>query len=320
MINNILLIIFGFLLLIKGADWFVEGASALAKRFRISELAIGLTVVAFGTSAPELVVNVFSAYSENYDLVYGNIIGSNNFNLFIILGLTGIITPLAIQTNIAWRQIPFSFLATLLLFFLVNNFLLPGSETPGLSRFDGLILLIFFIAFLIYVFRQLRSETSSMPENIKSISGAKMIIFIIAGLAGLIIGGKLVVNNAVKLATMLHVSEKIIGLTILAAGTSLPELATSVLAALKKKNDIAVGNIIGSNLFNILFILSVSSFVKPIPFNPLFNTDIYILAGGTIFLYIAMYTGKFKKLDRWEAGVLLLAYLVYWMFLIFKEL
>jgi cation:H+ antiporter len=321
MLINILLIIIGFTLLIKGADWFVEGSSSLAKKFRVSELAIGLTVVAFGTSAPELVVNVFSANSGNYDLVYGNILGSNNFNLFIILGIAVVITPLTIQSNVAWRQIPFSFLATLLLYFLVNNFFLTGNYTSGLSRFDGIILLAFFLAFLIYVFKQLKSEESATSqENEKQITGVRMIFFILTGLAGLIFGGKLVVNNAVILANMLHLSEKIIGLTILAAGTSLPELATSVIAAAKKKNDIAVGNIIGSNIFNILFILSVSSLVKPIPFNTVFNTDIFILLGGTLFLYIAMFTGKYKKLDRWEAALLLIAYLIYWMYLIFKEI
>jgi cation:H+ antiporter len=321
MLINILLIVLGFLLLIKGADWFVEGSSSLAKKFRVSELAIGLTVVAFGTSAPELVVNVFSAYSGNFDLVYGNILGSNNFNLFIILGIAGVISPLAIQSNVAWRQIPFSFFATLLLFFLVNNFIIPGTNTIGLNRFDGIILFAFFLVFLIYVFKQLKTEESaSVQEKVVQITGIKMTLFILAGLAGLIIGGKLVVNNAVSLANMLNISEKIIGLTIIAAGTSLPELATSIIAAIKKKNDIAVGNIIGSNIFNILFILSISSLVKPIPFNPVFNTDIFILLGGTLFLYIAMFTGKFKKLDRWEAGLLLIAYLIYWIYLIYKEI
>jgi cation:H+ antiporter len=176
MLINILLIIIGFTLLIKGADWFVEGSSSLAKKFRVSELAIGLTVVAFGTSAPELVVNVFSANSGNYDLVYGNILGSNNFNLFIILGIAGVITPLTIQSNVAWRQIPFSFLAALLLYFLVNNFFLTGNNTSGLSRFDGIILLAFFLAFLIYVFKQLKSEESATTqENEKQITGVRMI-------------------------------------------------------------------------------------------------------------------------------------------------
>lgn len=321
MLINILFIILGFLLLIKGADWFVEGASSLAKKFRVSELAIGLTVVAFGTSAPELVVNIFSANSKNYDLVYGNILGSNNFNLFIILGIAGVISPLSIQSNVAWRQIPFSFLAALLLYFLINNFFLTDTNTFGLSRFDGVILLVFFLAFLIYIFRQLKAEeTITKQENEVQITGFKMAFFILAGLAGLIIGGKLVVNNAVVLANMLKISEKIIGLTIIAAGTSLPELATTVIAAIKKKNDIAVGNIIGSNIFNILLILSVSSLVKPLPFNSAFNTDIFILLGGTLFLYIAMFTGNYKKLDRWEAGLLLITYLVYWMYLIIKEI
>lgn len=317
---NILLIIGGLVLLVKGADWFVEGASSLAKKFNVSELAIGLTIVAFGTSAPELVVNTFASYQKNPDIIFGNVIGSNNFNLFIILGIAGLITPLTVQSSTAWKEIPFSLFAAALVFLLVSDYLFFGGDN-GLSRLDGLILAVFFLLFLFYVYNQLKTDSSSqISTEHEKMSSLKTGLFIAGGLAGLVIGGKLVVNGAVDLARILNVSEKIIGLTIVAAGTSLPELATSVIAALKKNSDIAVGNIVGSNIFNLLLILSVSSFVRPIDYNLIFNTDMYILAGGTVFLFVAMYTGKRKKLDRWEAFILLAFYLTYTVYLVGKEI
>ena len=246
MLLQIILLIVGLILLVKGADWLVEGASALAKKFGISNLAIGLTIVAFGTSAPELVVNSFAAFNGNFDIVFGNVIGSNNFNLFLILGIAGIITPLTVQSSTVWKEIPLSFFAILLLFILTNDFFTPDLKI--LSRMDGTLLAIMFVLFLLYVYKQLKTENLDGNEVQKHYSNLKIWVFIIVGLSILVIGGKIVVNNAILLATTLGVSDKIIGLTIIAAGTSLPELATSVVAALKKNNDIAVGNIIGSNI------------------------------------------------------------------------
>ncbi|MBN1926905.1 MAG: calcium/sodium antiporter [Prolixibacteraceae bacterium] len=319
MFIQVLLIIAGFILLIKGADWFVAGASALAKRFKVSELAIGLTVVAFGTSAPELVVNTFATHDGLNDIVFGNIIGSNNFNLFIILGISGLIVALSVQSSTAWKEIPFSIGAALLLFLLTNDRLFKTGPANVLSPIDGLILLACFAAFLFYVYKQMKTDTVTLPEtetSAKHYTGFKTGLFIVIGLTGLVLGGKLVVNNATELARVLHVSEKIIGITIVAAGTSLPELATSIVAAIRKNNDIAVGNIIGSNIFNIFLILGVSSLIRPIAFNVQFNTDIFILLGGTLFLYLAMYTGQRKKLDRWEAAILLAFYTGYTVFMI----
>ena len=318
MLFSIILIVIGFLLLIKGADWMVTGASTLAKKNNISDLAIGLTIVAFGTSAPELVVNSLASFEHQADIIFGNVIGSNNFNLFVILGIVGLIYPIRVQSTTVWKEIPISFLAVLVLFFLANGFFFQ--EANVLSRFDGFILIFLFATFLLYVYTQLRSEPVESGISKETSSNLKIWGFIIIGLAGLIIGGKLVVDNAIQIATDLGVSKKIVGLTIIAAGTSLPELVTSVVAALKKNSDIAIGNIIGSNIFNILLVLSVSSFVNPINFNIAFNTDIYILAGGTIFLFVAMFTGEKKKLDRWEAGVLLAFFLTYTIYLIGKEL
>lgn len=322
MLLPILLLVAGLAILIFGANYMVEGASALAKRFNISNLAIGLTVVAFGTSAPELVVNTFAAVQGHQDIVFGNVLGSNNFNLFIILGITGLITPLAVQSSTAWKEIPISFIAIVLLFILVNDVMIFNSEISLLSRVDGGILLLFFALFLFYVYKQLKSDPSETEElvSVPSMSGIKMAIYITGGLAGLVYGGHLVVNNAIEIAESLGISQKIIGLTVVAAGTSLPELATSVIAAVKKNADIAVGNIIGSNIFNIFLILGASSILKPIGFSEVFNTDLYVLAGGTIFLILAMFTGKRKKLDRWEAAVLLLFYLGYTTYLVMQEL
>ncbi|MEB2776700.1 calcium/sodium antiporter [Algoriphagus sp. D3-2-R+10] len=318
MILQIILLIAGLVLLVKGADWLVDGASVLAKKHKVSDLAIGLTIVAFGTSAPELVVNSVASFGGYPDIVFGNVIGSNNFNLFIILGIAGLITPLTVQSSSVWKEIPFSLLAAVVLLFLANNYF--SSESPGLSIVDGIILLALFVAFLYYVFTQLKSEPDSSDIVQKDYTNLKIWTLILVGLAGLVVGGKLVVDNAVAMAQSLGVSEKIIGLTIVAAGTSLPELATSVVASMKKNNDIAIGNIIGSNIFNIFLILGVSSLINPLNYTLAFNTDLYILGAGTIFLFVAMFTGKRKKLDRWEAALLLVSYLGYTIYLVSGEM
>lgn len=318
MFIQITLLIVGFGLLIKSADWLVDGASSLAKRYNISDLAIGLTIVAFGTSAPELVVNVFAAYQNHEDIVFGNIIGSNNFNLLAILGIAGLISPLIVQSSTVWKEIPISLFAVVLLFILTDNLL--DSEAQLLTRLDGVILLIMFAGFLFYVYTQLKSDPVDQSSEQKLLSIPKVWSYIVFGLIGLVVGGKLIVNSAIDMATALGVSEKIVGLTIVAAGTSLPELATSVAAAIKKNNDIAVGNIIGSNIFNIFFILGISALIRPVGYNVVFNTDMYLLGFATLLLFAAMFSGKKKKLDRWEAAVLLSVYVGYTLFLVSKEM
>lgn len=318
MILQIIILVTGLLFLVKGADWLVGGATALAKKHQVSDLAIGLTIVAFGTSAPELVVNSVAAAGGYPDIVFGNVIGSNNFNLFFILGIAGLITPLAVQSSTVWKEIPFSLAAALVLLLLSNNYFFD--ESGGLNLLDGFILLLLFAVFLYYVFTQLKSDPATNGIEQKNYSNLKIWGLIVVGLAGLVIGGKLVVDNAVAMAQSMGISEKIIGLTIVAAGTSLPELATSVVASVKKNNDIAIGNIIGSNIFNIFLILGVSSLIHPLDFKQSFNQDIYLLVGGTIFLFLAMFLGKKKALDRWESALLLIAYVGYTIFLVFKEL
>ncbi|MDD4655597.1 MAG: calcium/sodium antiporter [Bacteroidales bacterium] len=317
MILEFLFLIAGFGILIKGADWLVSGGSALARKYKVSELAIGLTIVAFGTSMPELVVNAFAAYQGHSDIVYGNIIGSNNFNLFLILGIAGLVTPITVQSGTVWREIPFSFLAVLMLYFLANSF---NNQAGIITRLDAIILLIFFAGFLYYVFRQLKNDNNQQAKDQIEYTLLRISILITGGLAFLILGGRLVVINAVSIAEALGISQTVIALTIVAAGTSLPELATSVVAALRKNNDIAVGNIIGSNIFNIFLILGVSALIKPIKYNIDFNTDLFILGLGTVLVFIFMFSGKKKKLDRWEAAILLCIFIAYTAYLVYNEM
>ncbi|MCP9200850.1 calcium/sodium antiporter [Gramella sp. GC03-9] len=317
MLLSILLIVLGFISLIFGANWLVDGASALAKKYKVSDLAIGLTIVAFGTSAPELVVNVIASLNSYSDIVLGNIIGSNNFNLFIILGLAALIYPIKVQSSTAWKEIPISLFITILLVFLLNDF--NFSENTFLSRLDAIILLVLFLVFLYYVFLQMKRDSTVQDSPVPLMSPKKTWIYIILGLGGLILGGHLVVTNSIEVASSLGVSEKIIGLTIVAAGTSLPELVTSAVSAFKKNSDIAIGNVIGSNIFNIMLILSISSLVNPLTYNPRFNMDLGILIGGTIFLLLFMLTGEKKKLDRWEAAILFGFYVIYTTYLVLQE-
>jgi len=319
LIINILLIILGMALLVKGGDMLVDGASNLARRFKISELAIGLTIVAFGTSSPELVVSLSAAIGSHSEIALGNVIGSNNFNLFFILGITGLIAPIAVQKNTVRFEIPFSLFAVIVLFILANINFFPD-EKNMLTRIDGAILLLFLGLFLFYVYKNMKT-TSAGDEiiSVKTLSLTKIILFIVLGLTFLILGGRITVNSAVAIAHALNISEKVIGLTIIAVGTSLPELVTSITAIVKKSDDIAIGNIIGSNIFNIFLILGVSSVISPIKYSLVFNKDIYILVFGTILLLLAMFTGKKKKLDRWEAAILLAIYIGYVIYLIIQN-
>jgi cation:H+ antiporter len=319
LIIDILLIIFGMALLIKGGDMLVDGSSSLARRFKISELAIGLTIVAFGTSSPELVVSLSAAIGSHSEIALGNVIGSNNFNLFFILGISGLIAPIAVQKNTVHIEIPLSLFAVIVLFLLANLNFFPN-ERNTLTRIDGIILLLFFGLFLFYVYKNMKvANTKDETISVKTFSLIKIILFIIFGLTFLVLGGRIVVNSAVVIAHALNISEKVIGLTIVAVGTSLPELVTSITAIIKKSDDIAIGNIIGSNIFNIFLILGINVVIKPIEYSLTFNKDIYILIFGTIFLLSAMFIGKKKKLDRWEAAIFLIIYIGYVIYLIMQN-
>jgi cation:H+ antiporter len=322
---NFVLVIVGFVLLIKGADYLVNGASSLAKRFNVSDIAIGLTVVAMGTSAPELVVNIISGGVEDSnsganEVVFGNIIGSNIFNTFLILGVASIIYPLTVERNALWKEVPYSLLATFIFFILVNDAMFFGAEESGLNAKDGIILLVMFCLFLIYIFMNLRRNPESETEDIELYGNVKTTVMIVAGITGLVFGGNLIVENAVDIAKYYEVSDKLIGLTILAAGTSLPELATSAVAAFHKKSDLAVGNIVGSNIFNLLLVLGVTSLVHtPLVYTPSLNIDLYVVMLGTFMLFIFMFTLAQYKVDRAEGGVYLLGFLIYSYYLFVRE-
>lgn len=296
----------------------MEGSSSMAKKYRVSEMMIGLTIVAFGTSAPELVVNMFSGVQGYDEVVFGNIIGSNIFNLFLILGLAGLINPMSVQFNTVWKEIPYNTFVAVVLFVLVNDKMIFGAQENFASRWDGLILLAFFGFFIYYVITNLKREVLDL-EEIKVLSNKKSILMITLGMAALGFGGKLVVDNAVSISRAFDVSEKLIGLTIVSAGTSLPELATSTVAALKKKSDIAVGNILGSNIFNITFVLGITSLTKSLSYDTVLNFDISVFLVGSLLLFFFMFTLNTKKLDRWEAFILLIGFVIYYSFIFIRK-
>lgn len=322
-ILDFLMVIVGFFFLIKGADFLVESASSIAKKLDVSELVIGLTIVSLGTSAPEMVVNAISALKGHDDVVYGNIIGSNIFNLYLILGVAGLVYPLSVRGNTVWREIPFSLGVSIFLFLLVNDKLVWGNDYNMSGAFDGIFLLCLFVVFIVYIAFNLRTDKDKNElideHQIKIYSLKRTILMMVGGIAGLAIGGNLVVNNAIFIAHKFEVSEKLIGLTIISAGTSLPELATTVVAAIKKKSDIAVGNVLGSNILNISLILGISSLIRPLEYNPAFNTDMYILFAGTLLLFFFMFTLHTKKLDRWEAFIFVMSFIGYMVFLFIRK-
>jgi cation:H+ antiporter len=311
--GNVLFITMGFVFLIKGADFLVNGASSLAKRFNVSDIAIGLTVVAMGTSAPELVVNIISGSEGLNDVVFGNIIGSNIFNLFLILGIASVIYPLTVQRNALWKEIPYSLFVTGFFFLLVNDIMFFDAPENVLSVKDAIILLALFVIFLVYIFLNLKRHPEEVDgEDIIMFGSLKTTVMIVLGIAGLIFGGQLIVENAVVLATQWGMSEKLIGLTILAAGTSLPELATSAVAAFQKKSDLAVGNIVGSNIFNLLLVIGMTAVVNgPVPYNAVLNVDMYFMMAGIVLLFLFMFTLNKYKLDRAEGLVYLLFFVAY---------
>ncbi|MEP0369177.1 MAG: calcium/sodium antiporter [Cyclobacteriaceae bacterium] len=319
---NLLLIGVGFVLLIKGADFLVNGASSLAKRFNVSDIAIGLTIVAMGTSAPELVVNIISG-SVSHDVVFGNIIGSNVFNIFLILGVSAVIYPLTVQKNALWKEIPYSLLATIVFFILVNDTIFFNAESNSLSVSDAVILLVMFVLFLVYIFMNLtrNPDEAESLEDIVIYGSMKTTIMIVLGIAGLIFGGKMIVDNAVEVAELFGVSGKLIGLTILAAGTSLPELATSAVAAYQKKSDLAIGNIVGSNIFNLLLVLGVTGLIhSPLQYTAVLNIDMFTVMAGTFLLFVFMFTFNKHKVDRSEGVIYLIGFCVYMLFLFDREL
>lgn len=305
---NILLLALGFAMLAKGADWFVEGASGIAIKLKIPQIIIGLTIVAMGTSAPEAAVSISSALKGSADIAIGNVVGSNILNILIILGISSVIIPLAVTQDTRRIDIPIMLGATILMLFLG----LDGS----IGMFDGIIFLVVFAAYMLYLFLVAKNKISDSDVKDKGMSISKAIVFTVIGLAVIIIGSNISVDSATFLALKMGVSERFIGLTVVALGTSLPELFTSVAAAAKNNADIAIGNIVGSNIFNILFILGLTSLIHTVPFIASFRIDAVIAAAAAVILL--GFCLVFKKLNRFSGIVMLLGYAAYFIYLLYK--
>jgi len=305
-------IVVGFVALVKGADWLVDGASAIARRSGISDLVIGLTVVAFGTSMPEFVVNMVSVAEGSTDLAITNILGSNIINTFVILGLTALVYPIASQKRSRDFDIPMSIIAGVLVLMFVAVQLPFGETGKGIGRMGGMVLLALFAYFLYNTFRHAKDhpeeEQGDNAQGTKALTIGKAVALILVGFVGLVVGGELIVKSAVDIAMRCGVSEAIIGLTIVALGTSLPELATSVIAAAKHNSDIALGNVFGSNIFNVFFVLACSATVRPLPAYEGIELDAVIAALGSMIVWMAVKTNRERKVKRWAGALLLLIY------------
>ena len=306
MILSILLLIVGFVLLTRGADFFVDGASALAQKLHIPAIVIGLTVVAMGTSAPEASISIMSALKHSDSIAIGNVIGSNIANILLILGVTSAIYPLSVQKNTLFFEMPFVGFITLLLCWM-------GAKYGLISQSGAWLLLGLFVLFLLYLYR-LAKQTPTQDLEIKQMGGLKIFIYLVLGMAMLVYGSNLTVNSAIDIARALGVSERVIGLTIIAFGTSVPELVTCVVAALKKQSDLAIGNIIGSNIFNILFVLGIAGVISPIPFKQAFLFDGAFAMLAVILLMLFSY--KNLKLGRFAGVIFLIMYALYLMLLV----
>jgi cation:H+ antiporter len=311
-----ILFVVGFVLLISGANLLVEGSASIAKKLNISSIVIGLTIVAFGTSAPELIVNIFASVQGNTEIAIGNILGSNIVNILLILGVSSIIYPLATKENTVWKEIPLSLLAAILLGVMVNDTLIDGGTFSGLTRIDGIVFIAFFIIFLYYTFGISKVSGENTDLEIKEMSYMKSSLYIVGGLLGLVFGGKWIVDGAIKIAEGFNVSQSLIGLTVVAIGTSLPELATSAVAAYKKQSDIAIGNVVGSNIFNIFWILGFSAVINPLPFSKDSVIDIIMTIVASLILFLIMFIGKKHTVERWQGVIMILMYVGYVAYLI----
>ena len=314
---DVIWLILGLILILVGANALTDGASALAKRWGVSDLVVGLTVVAFGTSAPELSISMISAFQGSAALAVGNVVGSNIFNVFVIIGIVALVRPIIVERSIMANEIPLVILSSLALLAIGLG---PELGVPGIrevGRPDGILLLLFFVIFMRYTFAQAKSSgTDDDPtaENAASKPAMPMwkaVLWVIAGLAGLVYGGDRFVAGASGIAKALGMSEAVIGLTIVAAGTSLPELATSVAAALKGKTGIAIGNVIGSNIFNILFVLGVTSTIAPLPFGGIKVSDLIVMTMAAVLFWFFGWRFGERVIKRWEGGVLVACYIAY---------
>ncbi len=317
MVTYVLFVI-GFVFLVKGADFLVDGAAAMAKKLKISNIVIGLTVVSFGTSAPELFVNVIASLGGSPQIAIGNILGSNIANILLILGVAGALVTLEVKPNTIRKEVPYSLLGVIILTLMVNDKWIDGAPHSQLSHSEGWVLLAFFAVFMYYTY-SIAQRDYDTETAVKHMALPWSLTYIGLGIIGLTFGGEWIVDGAVKIAKTWHISESFIALTIVSIGTSLPELATSVMAALKRNADIAVGNVVGSNIFNILWVLGISAAIKPIDFHPQSNIDIGMTLLATFLLFIFVYVGKKHKIERWQGALFIVLYVLYLTLLITLE-
>ena len=313
---SVLFLLVGLGLILSGANFLTDGAAALAKRFNISSLVIGLTIVAFGTSAPELTVSIVSAINGSAELSIGNVVGSNIFNILMIVGVTAVVAPITITKGTLTKEIPLAILSCVVVLICANDVFLETGTENILNRADGLLMLCFFAIFLGYTFAIAHDNTEEEQAEIKPLSTWRCLLYIVGGLVVLIFGGRLFVNGSSEIARSLGVGESVIGLTLVAMGTSLPELATSVVAALKKNPEIAIGNVIGSNLFNVFFVLGMSATITPLPLGGITNVDLFYLLAVSLLFFAGRYY-KVRTITRVEGVFMIFAYVVYTGYLIY---
>lgn len=315
---NVLILVAGFAFLLKGSDYMIDGATSMARRMKISDLFIGLTIIAFGTSTPELIINVIASLSGTTDIAIGNVIGSNIANILLALGVTAIVSPLVIKHDMVWKEIPLSILAASLLLIMVNDTHFDNSLFSGVSRLDGMLLIALFGGFLYYVYHMARSSRAEIKHTRPHYRLPIAMLVFLAGIIGLTIGGQLVIVAAKNIAGMIGMSQAFIGLTLVALGTTLPELMISVVAAVKKHADIAIGNVIGSNILNISWALGLSAIIRPIPFAPSYNLDLIVLILVTVLLFLWLTLSKWFRISRRQGVVLVFLYLVYISTIVFR--
>jgi cation:H+ antiporter len=315
---DLLLLIVGLLALVKSADWLVVGASDIAARYDVSPLAIGLTIVSFGTSMPELLVTMISGLRHNPDLAIGNIVGSNIANVLLVLGIAAIIRPLPVRDSTVVSEIPFSLTAALLVGFLANAALFTGNPELSISRMDGGILLLFFALFLLYVYKMNRKPDHFNGDYKINIGTKKATLYVLLGVVGLYIGGQWVVDGAIGLARLWGVNDALLGLTIVAIGTSSPELVASAVAASRGETDIAVGNVVGSNIFNLLWILGITSALIELPFEVVTNTDLLMVIGSSVMILVALVTGRRNTIQRSHGILFVILYAAYLYYVVMR--
>jgi len=308
---SLILFVAGFVLLVYGAGWLVDGAASIARKHRISHVVIGMTIVALGTSAPELVVNLIASFKGTADVALGNVLGSNISNIFLILGLSAIIFPIAVSKDTLWKEVPFALLGAVVVGVLANDVLLDGISRSMIYRSDGIILVLFFLLFMYYAFGAARSGKFQPEIPVREYPLWRSILMVLGGMLALVAGGRWIVDGAVEIAAMLGMSEAVISLTIVALGTSLPELAACVAAAMKRNAAIVIGNVLGSNIFNVFFVLGTSAVIKPLPFNKALNFDVLVGAAAVVLLWaLLIFSGK-RSIGRWQGVVFLVLYGVY---------